>query len=94
MDVEKPLFSLGRVVVASAALEAVVKAKLAPHDLVIRHASGDWGDRSDEGMERNDRAVLDGERITSAYKVGEDVRIFVSTERDRSATTLFLADEY
>jgi len=47
-----------------------------------------------EDQEANDKAVLNGTRILSAYVIGTYVKIWVITEADRSATTLLLPDEY
>jgi len=50
-----------------------------------------------EDQAANRLALVTGERIFSAYTVGEGedaVRVWVITEADRSATTVLLPEEY
>jgi len=58
-----------------------------------RHKMNDWGEVDAEDWATNDRAVRTGERLLSAYTVG-DRKIWIITERDRSATTVLFPDEY
>jgi hypothetical protein len=58
-----------------------------------KHISGDWGDVCAEDKATNDQALKDGDRVLSAYKVG-DVKIWIITEYDRSYTTILLPEEY
>jgi hypothetical protein len=48
----------------------------------------------EEDIRENEFSVLNGFRILSAYRTRNDVRIWVITEADRSATTLLLPEEY
>lgn len=89
-----PLFPLGRVVATPGAIEAFENAGERPSDYIGRHMRGDWGDVSPEDWLSNDRAVVEGYRILSAYRLSTGVRIWVITEADRSATTLLLPEEY
>jgi len=59
-----------------------------------RHLAGDWGELGDEDKEANERALLDGDRLFSAYKTPGLPPLWIITERDRSATTILLPDEY
>ena len=59
-----------------------------------RHFRGDWGDLDEEDRKSNDRAVKTGERILSAYKDKNGVKIWIITEADRSATTVLFPSEY
>lgn len=59
-----------------------------------RHLTGDWGELDDEDKEANERALLDGERLFSAYKTPGMPPIWIITEWDRSTTTILLPDEY
>jgi len=36
-------------------------------DLLLRHASGDWGDLDEEDRAENDLALREGHRLFSAY---------------------------
>jgi len=61
---------------------------------VRRHASGDWGDVSEEDRRANDDAVVTGARLFSAYELPAGARLWIITEADRSATTVLRPDEY
>jgi len=61
--------------------------------LFRRHLSGDFGELDREDVRANERAIATGERILSAYSVG-DVKLYIITEADRSRTTLLLRNEY
>ena len=52
---------------------------------IRRHANGDWGIIRDEDEGVNEKALEDGTRIVSVYRVdGEE--IYIMTEADRSST--------
>ena len=90
----KPLFNLGQIVGTPGALIAMEEAKLPPVELLLRHVTGDWGDLEDEDKEENELSVKRGFRIMSAYNLETDVKVWVITEWDRSATTILLPEEY
>ena len=75
-------------------MQAVIEAEQGPAELLLRHVTGDWGDLDDEDKKENELSVKEGFRILSAYKLGTDVKVWVITEWDRSATTILLPDEY
>ena len=87
-------YELGKLYItpgASAVLEA-------PLSLLTRHAIGDWGELSNEDIRANERAIVEGTRILSAYTV-DGQRIWIITEAveddgHRHATTILLASEY
>jgi hypothetical protein len=92
-------FPLGSIVSTPGALAAC------SHDHLLRclsrHAQGDWGCVDLEDAALNTAAVLNGDRILSAYpidpsKPSEDGnnRLWIITEADRSATTFLLPSEY
>ena len=87
-------FELGQIVATPAAIVAIEFAHTTAHELLQRHVSGDWGDLSAEDQALNDRAVVQGERILSAYMLADGERLYIITEWDRSATTILLASEY
>lgn len=62
--------------------------------LLIRHVTGDWGDVDGEDHAANDHAVIQGERVLSAYRLPDGTKVWVITEADRSATTFLLPSEY
>ena len=88
------LFSTGQIVGTPGALEAMENAQVDPVELLERHLYGDWGDLCPEDSELNDSAVQSGGRIMSSYMLPIDVKIWIITEWDRSATTLLLPSEY
>lgn len=95
MTVSKPLFSLGRVVVATAGAWAEGKrAKVDFWTYLFRHQAGDWGEVCAEDAKENDFSVKAGLRIVSAYTLPTGVKIWIITEADRSATTILLPNEY
>jgi hypothetical protein len=91
---DQALFALGQTVATPRALEALEEAKQSPIALISRHHAGDWGDLCDADRTENQRALEHGGRLFSAYNVGDDVRIWVITESDRSATTVLLPKDY
>jgi hypothetical protein len=88
-------FPLGQLVATPGALAALEEANTSPAELVARHMTGDWGTVDKEDWAANDRALLEGTRLLSAYalpQTGE--KLWVITEWDRSATTILRPDEY
>ena len=59
-----------------------------------RHLSGDWGELPEEDKKCNEAALLDGDRLFSAYKTDPFQKIWIITEHDRSVTTILFPDEY
>lgn len=59
-----------------------------------RHLAGDWGELCDEDRAMNELALLDGERLFSAYAIAGVPPIWIITECDRSVTTILFPDEY
>ena len=88
------LFQLGRIVGTPAALSVLDLHGLTPTEFLDRHISGDWGEVDREDDLKNFRSVKFWEQIVSAYKVGDDDRIWIITEADRSVTTILLPSEY
>ena len=85
---------LGRVVATPGALNAFATAGQDPTVFLSRHCDGDWGDVCSEDQEANDRALTQGSRILSAYRLGTGVKIWIITEADRSSTCVLLPEEY
>lgn len=59
-----------------------------------RHLSGDWGDMCAEDKQSNEDALVDGNRLMSAYEERPLPKIWIITEADRSVTTILFPDEY
>ena len=89
-----PRFPLGRVVATPGALRALEEANQNAFEFLERHQAGDWGELCDEDKRENEFSVRNGFRILSAYRTRHDVKLWVITEADRSATTLLLPHEY
>jgi len=87
-----PTFPLGQLVATPTAL-----ANLTQEDITAalrRHVAGDWGDVCAEDKLLNDRAVLEGTRILSAYRAANGTTFWIITEHDRSVTTVLLPEDY
>ncbi len=89
---------LGRLLATPAVLEAVPQEQIM--EAVERHASGDWGDVCGSDKGRNNWAAKNEARLQSAYhaKAKDDpereVKFWIITEADRSATTVLLPSDY
>jgi hypothetical protein len=81
------LFTLGEIVIRPRAALLMQNLRINPASLFLRHVTGDWGDVSNDQRRTNEEAVREGGRILSAYGQG-NMRIYVITEADRSATTI------
>ena len=89
-----PRFALGRCLATPGAVEAINDAGQAPADFLNRHLRGDWGDCDTDDKQANEDAVKTGARIFSVYHTQKEVKLWVITEADRSATTILLPEEY
>ena len=91
-------FNYGQLVVTCGVRDAVDDNKEFASfvfDSFTRHINGDWGDLDEEDKKSNDLALESGEdRIFSAYKNKNGVKIWIITEWDRSATTILFPEEY
>jgi len=88
------LFDLGQVAGTPGALQAMQEAEQDPLELLVRHATGDWGDLPDEDLAENELSVERGLRVFSSYKLKTGAKVWVITEWDRSVTTFLLPAEY
>lgn len=91
-DTFKQKFELGQVLIIPGARDALDLKDVA--SCLVRHASGDWGVVCDEDKAVNDEALATGDRILSAYRDRNDIKFWIITEWDRSATTILLPSEY
>jgi hypothetical protein len=92
--IRSPRFPLGTLVATPGAVRALADAGQDPMEFIARHQAGDWGEVNDEDKQENEFSVTHGFRILSAYRTAGDVKIWVITEADRSATTILLPSEY
>lgn len=65
---------------------------------IRRYEDQDWGDSSDEEKLQNEYAVENGEDVLASYKQDMAIHdrkiIWITTEGDRSATTILFPEEY
>ena len=95
----KPKFDCGVLLATPGASEAFEKNGQTPLEFLQRHISGDWGDLCQEDRQANDRALVDGSRLLSAYKLKDQTKVWAITEAvgdngHREATTFLLPEEY
>ena len=62
--------------------------------LTERDRSATWGEVNAGDAAENELSLRDGFRLLSAYTITNGIKIWVITERDRSATTILLPEEY
>ena len=88
------LFALGSLVATPGALALLEAAGRGSTEFLERHVQGDWGELCDEDATCNVEALESGLRILSSYRLGNNQKLWVITESDRSVTTLLLPSEY
>lgn len=85
-------FRLGRIVTTPNA-----QSRLSQEDIlrgIQRHQAGDWGDVDAKDRAANDRALIEGSRLLSAYRSSAGVTFWLITEADRQVTTILLPQDY
>jgi hypothetical protein len=85
-------FELGHVVATHNALVGIPAEEILA--ALSRHAAGDWGEVPPEDRQENDRSVVEGFRLLSAYRTTSGKKFWIITEADRSCTTVLLPDDY
>jgi hypothetical protein len=70
-----------------------------PVPFLSKHTAGDWGTVGQDDWKANDRALLEGSRIFSAYKLKDGTKIWIITEAvgddgKRASTCVLLPDDY
>jgi len=92
VDEPQPKFPFGRIVATPNVLNRI------PSDVILRalsrHVQGDWGTLDPEDWNANERALKDGGRLFSQYRSIQNVKFWIITEADRSATTVLLPEDY
>ena len=86
-----PSFPLGQIVATPNALAQITQADIMT--ALLRHVVGDWGDLGAEDKQVNDRAVVDGTRILSAYRAANGTKFWIITDAG-GAVTILLPDDY
>lgn len=85
-------FSLGRVVITRNAMDTLVPDSV--HAALARHHAGDWGELDEADRQENERSLVQGFRLLSAYRDSNGTTFWIITEADRSATTVLLPEDY
>ena len=86
-------FAAGAIYVTVGVIESINNETHRVIPLIERHLNQDWGDVCEEDKQSNNQALINGDRLLSSYKLGEET-IWIITEADRSATTILLPSEY
>ncbi len=89
---DPPRFPLGQTVITAKAASVLADSDILA--ALSRHVRGDWGELEEHDRAANDRALVEGTRILSAYRSSTGVRFWIITEWDRSITTLLLPEDY
>ncbi len=87
-------FPLGQIVATPGALEAIAEASQRVGEFIQRHARLEQGELCEAVHKENLFSVDKRLRIFSSFKTDLDVKLWVITEADRSATTILLPSEY
>ena len=90
-------FSLGKLVMTRAVHEKMnsdIDFAIGVLESFERYRSCDWGDLSESDQAENEHALKEGERIFAVYNIGDEKKLWIITEWDRSVTTLLLPEEY
>ena len=86
-----PKFSSGRIFITPNAAQNLSSVDVTT--ALRRHLHGDWGDLASSNREENERRLFQG-RLVSAYRSGKGQRFWVTTEADRSSTTILLPEDW
>ncbi|MCA1625867.1 MAG: hypothetical protein LC778_19125 [Acidobacteria bacterium] len=87
-------FQLGQIYLTPGAQDTLEESGESAQTFINRHARLERGELSDEDHKENLFSVDKHLRIFSAFKTARDVKLWVITEADRSATTILLPSEY
>jgi hypothetical protein len=85
-------FKLGRIVATPNALSRLTNEDILK--AIGRHQAGDWGALDADDWNANERALKNGGRLFSRYFTSQNIKLWVITEADRSATTVLLPEDY
>ena len=90
-------FSLGQLVMTRGVHSKIkedVDFAVGVLDAFERYRNCDWGDLCSEDKAENEKSLRNGERIFAPYNIGNEKKLWIITEWDRSVTTLLLPEEY
>ena len=85
-------FRLGKIVSTPNALSQLTQADILL--AIQRHQAGDWGDVDEDDRTKNELSLEQGFRLFSVYHAANGVKFWLTTEADRSHTTVLLPEDY
>ncbi len=88
----RPRFSPGMILATRNALQRLPQYEM--QRALARHLAGDWGDCCPADAEANDAALLNGDRLLSVYHTADQIKFWIITVADRSATNILLPEDY
>jgi hypothetical protein len=92
--VRQPIrFRCGELFLSPAVKTLISRHQIDPKPHFLSHLRGDWGDAEIEQWAANERALQDGGRLTSTYQLTAKITLSITTEADRSVTTIKLEGE-
>jgi hypothetical protein len=86
-------FRCGELVLSPGVKTLIRHRRIDPKPHFLSHLSGDWGDAAIEQWAANERALLDGGQLSSSYQLTAKITLSITTEPDRSLTTITLEGE-
>lgn len=96
----QPKFDLGNVVITQGTAQAMASFENSAKkfaELLVRHATGDWGELDESDKRINDRAVTDGNMILSQYRINDETVFWIisdpADEAGQRVTTVLLPEE-
>jgi hypothetical protein len=89
---QRAKFDLGCLVATPNALNVLSHVDIVSG--LSRHLRGDWGELDREDHLSNESALKHGGRLFSEYHSTRQVKFWIITECDRSATTVLLPEDY
>ena len=92
METSSITVPLGNVVITRNALGSVHQEDIA--QAILKHSNGNWGEVCPADAAENDRSLIEGFRILSAYTDRNGLKFWIITEWDRSVTTILLPEDY
>jgi hypothetical protein len=87
-----PKFPPGEVVISANASRQLTTEDV--QTALQRHLRADWGDLAARDPVENERGLLQGCRLLSAYRSAQGARFWVITEPDHSQTRILLPEDF
>jgi len=85
-------FRCGRILTTPNALSRLTREEISLG--IRRHQAGDWGDVDETDRRANERALIEGTRLFSIYQSAHGIAFWITTEANRSITTVLLPKDY